>query len=200
MNDNLTLRCLKARDSGAFPLSGIYNSDLRVVEMPSHYPLDGNPHIPSDSSNCDHWPRKAYGYSGGKRVLIFATRQDRDQLAMIATLAWALIRRGHTPIILGCDGILTKSCNYGYYPSLSPWICRSCALYAQKTHALTGLTTMWLGDLVSKEIRAEAKQRIGSISPEDYPHFSYKGCQVGRFVRHSVAHFLRTGKIMQEPS
>src|SRR5437773_2784933 len=78
--------------------------------------------------------------SGSARdVLFFASRQDRDQLAMVTTLAWSLQRRGHRPFVVGCDRALDHSCNSGFYPRLNPWLCRLCHHYAAHTHSLTGI-------------------------------------------------------------
>src|SRR5207237_629783 len=82
--------------------------------------------------------------AAGTRVLFFASRQERDQVAVATTLAWALQRRGAQVSLLACDGALTKSCNTGYYPKLDPWVCRSCHLYAAHAHQLSGLDVEWL--------------------------------------------------------
>jgi hypothetical protein len=134
-----------------------------------------------------------------RKVLFFATRQERDQVAVVATLAWALQQRGHEAAVLGCDRALTSSCNSGHYPVLDPWICRTCDLYARHAHALSGLPTEWLSASIPPGAEARAREAVARLSSEEYRGFRYNGYDVGRIVRTSVAHFLRTDKIDQDP-
>ncbi len=138
--------------------------------------------------------------SSGRRILFFATRQERDQLAVVATLAWALRRRGHDPVVLGCDRALTHSCNSGNYPALDPWQCRTCALYARHSHAVSGLGVAWLGDLLPHDARAGAVDVVDATQPDGYRDLTYRGLAIGRLVRPSVAHFLRSAKITDDPA
>ncbi len=137
--------------------------------------------------------------AGGKRVLFFATRQERDQVAMVTTLAWSLQRRGHSVAVLGCDRVLKRSCNTGNYPRLSHWVCRACHLYASHGHRLVGHDTEWLGQLLPPGARKRAQALVDALAPPDYPGMEYRGYAIGRLTRHSVAHFLRTDKITADP-
>lgn len=137
---------------------------------------------------------------GRKKILFFATRQERDQLAMLTTLAWSLQRRGHEVLTLGCDQALTSSCNSGNYPALNPWSCRTCHLYARHTHALSDIHTEWLSEFLPQGAKERACELVDAVDPERYPALEYRGYAIGRIVRHSVGHFLRTDQITAEPS
>ena len=133
-----------------------------------------------------------------KKVLFFATRQERDQVAMTSMLSWALDRRGHIPIVLGCDRALRTSCNSGMWPKLDPWLCRSCHHYAEHALSLAGMKTEWLSQSLPSGSRERARAAVNRLCPEDYQGFLYRGYPVGRIVRPSVAHFLRTDKILND--
>jgi len=142
--------------------------------------------------------KKAPVSSDGCNILLFATRQDRNQLAIITTLAHALQRRGHTTSFLGCDRALDRSCNYGHYPTLDKWKCRTCHLYAKRTHSLTGIPIDWLSSMVPSNLLDTARELVDGLNSRDYSNFTYKGLRLGHMVRHSVANFLRTDKITSD--
>jgi hypothetical protein len=137
--------------------------------------------------------------AAGKRVLFFASRQDRDQVAVIATLRMALARRGHHTSVLGCDRAVRRSCNTGHFPGLNPWVCRACHLYANRAYQAGRLPVEWLSASIPPGAEARARQAVARLSPEEYRGFRYNGYDVGRIVRTSVAHFLRSDKIDQDP-
>ncbi len=142
---------------------------------------------------------KAKIRSGGSRVLLYTIRQDRDQVAMMLTLYWSLRLRGHTPVVTNCDGVLLRTCNYGNYPKLSRWDCQSCALYAKHTHKIAGSSADWIGEILPKDARSNAEKIGESIPVPQFDQFVYKDIHVGALVRQSVAHFLRTDRIMDQP-
>lgn len=133
-----------------------------------------------------------------RRVLFFATRQERDQLGVVTTLALALERRGHRLMILACDGALLHSCNSGQYPTLSRWTCRTCHRYARQTHTLSGVPTTWLTDTVPPGARARAERAVAALAPDQFAGFAYRDFHIGRYVRISVAHFLRTSRLFED--
>ncbi len=143
--------------------------------------------------------RRANGSAAGKDILFFASRQERDQVAIVSTLGWALERRGHKVSVLSCDRALLHSCNTGAFPELSPWICRACHLYVRKTRELDGIPTLWLGDVISEGAEERASAMVATLSPGQYEAFVYREYPVGHMVRHSVAHFLRTGNLTDDP-
>jgi hypothetical protein len=129
------------------------------------------------------------------KVLFFATRQDRDHVAMVTSLAFALEVRGHATTVLGCDRSLRDTCNYGNYPGLSGFACAACHAYARHTHDVAGHPTLWLGQFVPAGARERAEALVNALAPEDYPAFRYRDYHLGRIVRQSVAHYLRTDKL-----
>jgi hypothetical protein len=137
--------------------------------------------------------------AAGKRVLFFASRQERDQVAVITTLRMALARRGHHTSVVGCDRAVRRSCNTGHFPGLNPWVCRACHLYANRAYQVGRLPVEWLSASIPPGAEARARQAVARLSPDEYRGFSYNGYDVGRIVRTSVAHFLRTDKIDQDP-
>ena len=132
----------------------------------------------------------------GKKVLFFQTRSNPPHLAWAGTLAKALIVRGHQAMFLGCSRELSESCNNANYPDgLSDSQCRSCYLYTRRFFELSGIDTKWMGGYLSTPNFQCAEDLINSMAKEAYEDFEYKSIPLGKIVRHSVAHYLRTGGI-----
>lgn len=146
-----------------------------------------------------HRKRKTAGTSGS-HVLFFASRQERDQVALVSTLASALGLRGHRTTVIGCDHALRQSCNSGFYPEINAWTCRTCHLYARHAREVDGLPTEWLQSLRTNDEVLNAQQVVDALHPDQYQELIYRNFPIGRMVRHSVAHFLRTDKIMEDAS
>lgn len=144
---------------------------------------------------------KGEGKSNGKkRFLFFQTRSNPPHLSWVGTMAMALKVRGHDTLFFGCSRELRESCNNGNYPDgLSGATCRVCYIYTRSFFSLSGIGHQWIGDYRSAFDHGKAAALIDSLKPEDYEGFHYRELPLGELVRHSVAHYLRTGSIGEDP-
>lgn len=132
----------------------------------------------------------------GKKILFFQTRSNAPHLSWAGTMAMALRIRGHQTMFLGCSRELSASCNNANYPDgLSGARCRSCFLYTRRFFELSGIDTRWIGGYVGPTDYRRAETMVSSLSSDQYEAFEYNGIHLGQIVRHSVAHYLRTGSI-----
>ena len=131
-----------------------------------------------------------------QRFLFFASRQDRDQVAVVTTLAWALRLRGHGVCIVGCGRMLRRACNYGNFPDgLSKWKCRNCFDFAHRLYRLSGIDHEWLVWNQERFAKQRAAVKTSLAAGLSAPNYRWNDLPLGQWVRHSVAHYLRTDEI-----
>ncbi|NQV77219.1 MAG: hypothetical protein HQ490_02560 [Lutibacter sp.] len=130
-----------------------------------------------------------------KNILFFSARQDPDQIIVSTILRWSLKLRGYNTYVIGCDRALINSCNSGSSPKLNTWQCKSCFYFANKTYNSTETDIDWLKSLINTDDIAEAELLLNDLDSLKYKDFTYKGFNIGDFVRVSIAHFLKTNTI-----
>ena len=131
-----------------------------------------------------------------KRILFFQTRSNPPHLAWAGTMASAHRARGHDVRFLGCSRELAASCNNANYPDGLPASrCRTCYHYTRGFLGLSRFDTTWLGQYADATGAARATELIDRLPREQYREFEYAGLPLGRLVRPSVGHYLRTGSI-----
>jgi len=133
-----------------------------------------------------------HGGQEKKNILFFLTRQERDHLAWMITIALALELRGHKCNFVNCDSFLVNSCNSGFFPYLSKTKCSICHIYAEKLLKLSKIRTHWIGNFISDEEKADAYFLIDELQPSQFEYFVYRGLVLGEIVKCSIGHFLRT--------
>lgn len=132
----------------------------------------------------------------GKKILFFQTRSNAPHLSWAGTMAMALAARGHRPVFFGCSRELSTSCNNANYPDgLSNSRCRTCYVYTRRFFELSSIQAAWMGEYVDRSDRRQAEELIESLERGKYETFEYNGIPLGKIVRHSVGHYLRTGSI-----
>ena len=136
--------------------------------------------------------------NGGKKILFFSTRQERDQVTVTTVLGQALVLRGHEVTALHCDRVLAESCNSGVYPRLTAERCEACYIFTRRARAGSGMRTLWLSAYAHPGDWEDATSQVAELTADSYASFEAEGLPIGELVRHSVAHFLRTDEITMD--
>ena len=140
------------------------------------------------------------GFGGKKRFLFFQTRSNPPHLSWAGTMALALKAQGHDALFLGCSRELRGSCNNANHPDgLANSTCRVCYIYTRRFFGLSNISHRWIGDYRRSYDRKKAEALVNSVGPAGYGDFRYRELPLGKLVRHSVAHYLRTGSVYNDP-
>lgn len=135
-----------------------------------------------------------------KKFLFFQTRSNPPHLSWAGTLALSLKAQGHDTLFLGCSRELQSSCNNANHPDgLASSTCRVCYIYTRRFFSLSGINHQWISNFRRSYDLRKAEALVNSLKPAEYAGFRYRELPLGELVRHSVAHYLRTGSVYNDP-